>query len=176
MTKVQPTTVITDAMRAAVGAEMSRMVSFPVSESDVRKFAIAVYYPELPPRRFWDPDAAAKSRWGGIVAPEDFNPFAWMAAEPEGLTAGSSAGNADNTENLLGIEGPGLKTVLNGGLSAKYFEPIRPGDVITGVKRLGEYSERTGSLGLMLFTQCETTWTNQRDELVKKIQVTLIRY
>ena len=54
-----PTTNISEAMRVAVGSELTRMVSFPVSESDIRKWAIAVYYPEEPPRRFWDAEAAA---------------------------------------------------------------------------------------------------------------------
>ena len=177
MTTVQPS-VISDAMRAVVGSEMARMVSFPVSESDIRKWAIAVYYPEPAPPRFWDAKAAAATRHGGIVAPEDFNPFSWMAAEPAGKRSGAAAAasNPDNTENSLGIEGPGLKNQLNGGLSVQYFEPIRPGDVITAVTRLGEYSERPGSLGLMLFTPSESTWTNQRDEVVKKSRMTLIRY
>ena len=172
------TTNISEAMRGAVGSELTRMVSFPVSESDIRKWAIAVYYPEEPPRRFWDAEAAAATRYGGIVAPEDFNPFAWMTAEPSGLGGGASAaaGNPDSVEHSLGIDGPGLVNVLNGGLAVEYFEPIRPDDVITAVARLGEYSERQGSLGLMLFTPRETSWTNQRGEVVKKSRMTLIRY
>lgn len=177
MTTEQPS-VISDAMRAAVGSETSRMVSFPVAEADIRKWAIAVYYPEPPPPRFWDADVAAETRYGGIVAPEDFNPFAWMAAAPAGRRSGAAAtaNNADHMENSLGIEGPGLRNMLNGGLAVEYFEPIRPGDVITSVTRLGEYSERPGSLGLMLFTPSESTWTNQRDQMVKKSRMTLIRY
>jgi hypothetical protein len=178
VTTTQPTTVISDGMRAAVGSELARMVSFPVSESDIRKWAIAVYYPEEPPARFWDAEVAAATRSRGIVAPEDFNPFAWMTAEPRGIGGGASAaaGDPDSLEHSLGIDGPGLVNVLNGGLAVQYFEPIRPGDVITAVAILGEYSERQGSLGLMLFTPRETTWTNQRGELVKKSRMTLIRY
>ncbi len=37
---------INDEMRAALGSEIGRRVSFPVSESDIRRWAIAVYYPE----------------------------------------------------------------------------------------------------------------------------------
>jgi hypothetical protein len=178
VTSTQQTTVISDDMRSVVGSELARSVSFPVSESDIRKWAIAVYYPQEPPRRFWDAEAAAKSRYGGIVAPEDFNPFAWMAAEPQGVEGGASAAaaNPDMVEESLGIKGPGLQNLLNGGLAVQYFEPIRPGDVITTVTRLGEYSERPGSLGLMLFTPRESTWTNQRGEVVKTSRMTLIRY
>jgi len=49
-------------------------------------------------------------------------------------------------------------------------------DVITSVQRLAGYSERDGRLGRMLFTDLESTWTNQRDEFVKRATLTLIRY
>jgi hypothetical protein len=173
----QTVTYISEDMRRAVGREQSRAVSFPVSESDIRKWAISVYYPEPPPARFWDEEAAAASPWGGIVAPEDFNPFAWMTAEPAGRSLMAAAtGDLDQTEHALGIEGPGLKNVLNGGLSVEYGVPIRPGDVITSVSYLSEYKERPGSLGLMLFTSSEAVWTNQRGEVVKRTRGTFIRY
>jgi hypothetical protein len=169
-------TLISAAMRGAVGRELARLVCFPVSESDIRRWAIAVYYPQVPPARFWDAAAAARSRWGGLVAPEDFNPFAWMAASPPGLTAGDAVTDADHTEHRLGIDGPGLASQLNGGVSVSYGVPIRPGDVITSVTWLGGYEERAGRVGPMLFTQLDTTWTNAASELVRQSRLTLIRY
>lgn len=169
-------TAISEDMRAAVGREMSRMVSYPVAESDIRKWALAIYYPEEPPARFWDDETAAQSPAGGIIAPEDFNPFAWLRADPKGVRRSSAATDADSMERSLGIEGPHLMNQLNGGVSVEYGVPIRPGDVITSVTRLGSYTERVGSLGLMLFTPMETTWTNQRDEVVKQSTLVLIRY
>jgi len=162
-------------MRAVVGGQISRAVSYPVTESDIRRWAVAVYYPQEPPKRFWDLKYAEATAHGGITAPEDFNPFAWMVAESEGRPRVPGA-DPDHTENSLGIEGPGLVTVLNGGMSAEYGEPIRPQDVITSVNRLAGYSERMGRLGHMLFTVLENTWTNQRDQLVKSTRMTLIRY
>lgn len=171
------TSVISDEMRAAVGSELARFVSFPVSESDIRRWAIAVYYPDPAPREFWDAEAAAKSRHRGIVAPAEFNPFAWMVAEPPGASMiGRSGGDPEKIERQLGIKGPGLTRVLNGSFSVEYGAPIRPGDVITAIRRLGEYQEREGSLGLMLFTPQDTVWTNQHGELVRTSQLTLIRY
>ena len=171
------TSVISDEMRAAVGSELSRFVSFPVAESDIRRWAIATYFPEQPPREYWDAEAAAKTRFGGIVAPADFNPFAWMTAEPLGASMRSLGGSdPEKVERQLGIASPGLMRVLNGGLSVSYGEPIRPGDVITAVTRLGEYREREGSLGLMLFTPQETEWTNQDGAWVRTSTLTLIRY
>jgi hypothetical protein len=168
--------VISRAMHDAVGQELSRRVSYPVSESDIRRWAVAVYYPQEPPERFWDDVAAKATRWGGVVAPEDFNPFAWMAAQPRGAKQSDDATNADHTERQIGIDGPGLSNQLNGGVSAEYGEPMRPGDVITSVNRLVNYFEREGRLGLMLFTVLEDTWTNQRNQLVKRTRMTLIRY
>jgi N-terminal half of MaoC dehydratase len=168
--------LISEDMRNAVGRELARMMSYPVSASDIRKWALAVYYPQQPPERFWDEQAAADSQWGTIVAPEDFNPFAWLTAVPRGVRGQDGVQDPDRTERTLGIAGPGLKFELNGGVSVAYGAPIRPGDVITSVKRLAGYTEREGRLGLMLFTAYDTTWTNQRDEFVKRTCLTLIRY
>ncbi len=74
-------TNISEAMQAAIGGELSRSTSFPITDSDIRRWAVAIYYPEDPPRLFWDADYAAQTRYGGLVAPEEFNPFAWMTAD-----------------------------------------------------------------------------------------------
>ena len=168
-------THISDVMRACVGRELSRSVSFPVSASDIRRWALAVYHPEEPPRLYWDEEYARQTFHGGIVAPEEFNPFAWMTAEPPGMRRGPD-NDPDALERSLGIEGPGLGFQLNGGLHAEYGVRMRPGDVITSVTRLASYRERQGRLGLMLFTVSETIWTNGQDQLVKRTESTLIRY
>ena len=173
---MMPDSYVSDVMRDAVGRQLGRRVSFPVSESDIRRWAIAVYYPDEPPRVFWDADVARNSPYGGIVAPQEFNPFAWMAAERDEPPAVIESNDPDRTELLLGIEGPGLKFQLNGGMEVGYGIPMRPGDVITSVTRLAGYRERQGRLGLMLFTVSEDTWTNQAGELVKQARQTLIRY
>jgi hypothetical protein len=171
-----PESNITAAMRDAVGRQLARRVSFPVAESDIRRWAIAVYYPQEPPRRFWDEAYAKSTRYGGIVAPEDFNPFAWMAAEEEVPSVELGDNDPDQTELMLGIPGAGLKFQLNGGMEVDYGAPVRPGDVITSVNRLSGYTEREGRLGLMLFTTMEDSWANQKGDLVKRTRLTLIRY
>lgn len=171
---------ITEAMKAAVGTETSRSWSYPISESDIRKWAIAVYWPEPAPAVFIDPEAAAKTVHGGIVAPEEFNPFAWGAAKDELLIKGGlpsrQVNDPDSTELALGIPGPGLKFMLNGGMICEYGVRMRPGDVITSTNSVGDYSEREGRLGLMLFSRGISTWVNQNGDMVKKTTSTLIRY
>jgi hypothetical protein len=136
---------------------------------------LAVYFPEKPPRLFWDPAYAAASPFGGIVAPEDFNPFAWMVAESSETPSGRR-NDPDRTEVALGIPGPGLQFQVNGGIEATYGVRMRPGDVITAAQHLAGYTERQGSLGRMLFTSSESVWTNQAGELVKRSTMTVIRY
>ena len=154
-------TYITEEMKAEIGVEFNRHVSPPVSLSDVRKWAIAVYWPETPPRLFWDEEYAKTTRFGGIVAPEDFNPFAWPTERPQARTELGSTPHAQG---------------LNGGGVGRYYTHIRPGDVITSVSSIKEHREREGRLGLMLFTITETRWTNQKGELVKVYEGTGIRY
>lgn len=170
------TTNISAAMQKAVGGEISRRVSYPVTASDIRRWAMATYYPEEPPRLYWDEEYAKKTVHRGIVAPPEMNAFAWMAAEPAGLQRQGGAIDPDRIEHALGTEGPGLKFMLNGGVEVRHGVRMRPGDVITSVTRLAGYSEREGKLGLMLFTYSEDTWTNQRGETVKVQRDTLIRY
>jgi hypothetical protein len=161
-----PDSNISEEMTKALGSELSRSVSFPVSASDIRRWALAVYYPDMPPQKYID----------GEVAPEEFNPFAWLAAASEDKAGDLEPNDPDRTEKTVGIQGPGLKFMLNGGMEVEYGVPMKPGDVITSVMRLADYTEREGRLGLMLFTVSENTWTNQNDEVVKTTRSTLIRY
>ncbi len=163
-------------MRAAVGTAFMERVSFPISSSDIRRWAVAVYYPEEPPREYWDEQYAATTPAGGIVAPEEFNPFAWMTqAGPVPRDAPSEL--QSGAEARIGIPPPATTKMLNGGMECTYTGVrMRPGDVIRSVMRLAEYSEREGRLGLMLFTVTEMRWTNQDDALVKTERDVLIRY
>jgi hypothetical protein len=170
-------THITPQMRDVVGLELRRSTSFPITDSDIRRWAIAVYYPEPAPRLFWDADYAAGTSHGGIVAPEDFNPFAWLT-QTEAVAGEVARGGRGflGPEETLGIDTPATTSLINGGTEVDYGVRMRPGDVITSVGTLAGYSEREGRLGLMLFTTTEDTWTNQRGETVKTSRSTLIRY
>jgi hypothetical protein len=180
--------VITDEMRSIVGKTNEVASSYPVAASDIRRWAMAVYYPETPPRIYWDEEFAATTPYGGIVAPEEFNPFAWgspsraRAAKDSPQTAGPSdedveAATGGALEARMGVRGPSLTNFLNGGVENEYTGiPIRPGDVIRSTSGIAEYKEREGRLGVMLFTTMETRMYNQRDELVRIQRVTIIRY
>ena len=174
-----PDTWISPEMAALEGAELASMTSLPIDASDIRRWAIAVYFPAPPPRHYWDDEDAATTRFGGLVAPEEFNPFAWITSYgvPERRETFDVGRAPASLEDSLGVEAPGTRFILNGGLEVSYSGVrMRPGDVITSVSRHGGYSERTGRLGLMLFTYTDIEWTNQRGEWIKTTRSTGIRY
>src|SRR5947209_64490 len=99
-------------MRAIVGKTMRTATSYPITASDIRRWAIALSYPEVPPPLYWDEDYAASTKWQGIVAPQEFNPFgaAWMAKDPPpksiaGTSVGAS-GRSGDFESVLGVAPP----------------------------------------------------------------------
>ena len=60
-------------------------------------------------------DFAATTAHGGVVAPEDFNPFAWMAAGGGGVQ-GSRANDPQATEKTLGVDPSAVGFQVNGGI------------------------------------------------------------
>ena len=165
-----PVSYVSEQMRECVGCELDRRTSYPITSSDIRRWAVACYYPEPPPQRFCVVPAGPADR-GVPAAPEDFNPFAWLIAEPAGPPP-----SLRDPEEVLGISGPDAPVRLRGGMSVEYGVPMRAGDVITSVRRLGGYDERNGRRGPMLLTTIVDTWTNQHDELVKSFEFTFIRF
>jgi N-terminal half of MaoC dehydratase len=163
-------THITPEMRSVLGKEFTRSTSFPIAASDIRRWAIAAYYPAPPPSRYWDESVVS----GPLIAPQEFNPFAWMSSEgPTPIVAGT---DPDRQFRLLGVQGPGLVFQVNGGVQVSYGAPMRAGDVITSSSHISELTERTGRLGLMLFTTVDTVLTNQAGTKVRHQRMTVIRY
>ena len=155
--------LVTPDMIERKGVWGAERTSPPVSEADIRKWAIAVYWPERPPPIFWDVGYAATTRWGGIIAPPDFNPFAWPVQSERTKPASSGP----KPRRLRG---------MNGGQVDTYGTPMRPGDVIVARNRLRDWEERGTRLGPTLFSYSETEWHNQHGQLVKRRVATAIQY
>jgi hypothetical protein len=112
-------TLVSDQLRGACGVwtDFGRP-SFPIDPSDIRRWALAVYWPETPPRIYWDDDYARTTRWRGIIAPPEFNPFAWpIDRRPSGEARAFAAGHGDAGPNLL-----------NGGRRTTFRIAMRPGE------------------------------------------------
>ena len=65
---------------------------------------------------------------------------------------------------------------LDGGSEWEYFEPVRPGDQITGVSRIEDVNERTGRMGLMIIATYVFTYQNQFGQVVATQTNTTITY
>ncbi|WP_110319383.1 FAS1-like dehydratase domain-containing protein [Mycolicibacterium moriokaense] len=158
--------MISDRLRAAVGVwRVDHPLCPPIEASDIRRWAIATHWPQTPPRLYWDDEYARRTRWGGIIAPEDFNPFAWPIHQRD---PGPELHHAAPGE-------PGQR-LLNGGPELHFFQPMRPGDVISSRLRVKDLHERDGRLGRMLFIRLERELNNQNQELVRTRIDTVIRY
>ena len=162
--QTQQETLVTQDMLDRKGVWGESRVSPPISESDIRKWAIACYWPDKPPRIYWDAEYAKTTRYGGIIAPNDFNPFAWPVEREVPAARATAAGGGVGTRGM------------NGGQVDTYGVKMRPGDVITTRTRLKDWDERTTRLGLTVFSRNETEWRNQKGELVKTRIGTGIRY
>ncbi len=169
------TSMITDEMRAIVGRVMRETVSFPISASDIRKWAVAVYWPRTPPRLFWDEDHAATTAHGGIVAPEDFNPFAWATLAP--ALDGPPVSQTGFSEAELGVTPPRYRAMILTGIRASHGKVrMRPGDVIRSTHRITDYFEREGRMGLMLYTTVSHELVNQRGDWIRTVDSVFARY
>ena len=159
-------TYVTEGMREAKGIWGPSQASYPITSTDIRRWAMATYYPQKPPRIYWDEDYAATTQWKGIVAPPDFNPFAWSLER--GIPGQPNAGPRHPDGKPL--------TGMNGGQTDTYGVPMRPGDVVSSRSRLLDWNEREGRLGHTIYIRTEIEWKNQRDELVRTRISTSIRY
>jgi hypothetical protein len=163
--------LISEAMLGLIGKIQQRRSSYPISAADIRKWAIAVYYPDPAPEAYLRIGAAAGEP--PLTAPEEFNPFAWAVPDP---SSGRAYSGPRGLEQRAGITPPAVDFIVNGGTECEYGAPMREGDVITSESGVRSYSQKAGKRGPLLFTETEDRWTNQRGELVRRTIQTLVRY
>jgi acyl dehydratase len=148
------TPLFTEEMRQqAIGLE-GDPVTVEVEKGAIIKFAQAIG-DDNP--LFNDEVEARRSRYGGLIAPPTFL---------RSITSGRPAFPFDLPLNRF----------LDGGSDWEYFEPIRVGDRITSTSKITDLSERTGRLGVMVFSTTVITYRNQLDQVVATQANTSIRY
>ncbi|MFC1994089.1 MaoC family dehydratase N-terminal domain-containing protein [Chloroflexota bacterium] len=147
-------TLITDEVREAIGKEIDSVV-VEVEKGAIRRIAQAVG----DPNPLWqDEEYAKKSRYGGIIASPTY-----IASIRTG-------------EGIAALPPVPLKRVLNGGNELEFFHPIRPGDILTSRRILADVRQNESSKGKMVVMVLETTYTNQKGEVVAKNRQSIIRY
>ena len=149
-----PPSFLTEEMRKqAIGLE-GPPVTTEIERGAIIKFAQAI---EDDNPLFNDEEAARKSPYGGLVAPPTF------------------LRSVRSSRQEVPFDIP-FNNALDGGSDWEYFEPVRPGDLITAVSRITDMQERSGRMGVMIITSTVTTYTNQFDQVVATQTTTGIRY
>ena len=168
-------TLISKEMNEIIGKVMRTSISFPITSSDIRKWAIAVYYPKTPPRIYWDEEYASKTIFGGIVAPEEFNPFAWATQTPS--LEDPKIFQTAFSESELGVSPPKYSAFILTEIKTSYGNKrMFPGDVIKSEHKISDPFERKGAKGDMLYTTVTNILKNQNDEFIKNIDSVFVRY
>lgn len=141
-----------EELRSKIGIEAEPEV-YEIEKGMVRKFVQAVG----DPNPLWqDKDYARKSRYGGIVAPPTFILTVGFELIGRLLTSLSST------------------TLLHGSTELEYYQPVRPGDVVTASPKIANIREHQGKKGKLMFITVDITYKNQRQELVAKCRQMVI--
>ncbi|HXH23066.1 MAG TPA: MaoC family dehydratase N-terminal domain-containing protein [Dehalococcoidia bacterium] len=166
MTQEAPS-LITDEMRASIGRE-SPPVRHEVDKTGIRMFARAVGHTDP---IFYDEEAAKARGYRSLVCPPGY--------------LGTTVFNPNRMAGVMaamggpGAAGPGGRRmrVLNGGTEYEYTGiPICAGDVLTSVSKTVSIEQVTSSLGPMVITRRESTYTNQNGEVVARSYGTSLNY
>jgi len=151
--------IITDEIRQALNVESEPSV-YEIEKEPIRRWADAIG--DLNPL-YHDEEYAKKCGYRSLVAPPGF-----MGQYAFAVKRGKPAPMPRSRRSFT--------TNLNGGSEYEFLKPIQAGDVITATSKVVDIFERKGRLGPMLFTVRETTYKNQKGEIVLKSRGTGISY
>ncbi|MFC2060023.1 MaoC family dehydratase N-terminal domain-containing protein [Chloroflexota bacterium] len=117
---------------------------------------------------YWDEERARHSRYSSIVAPPGF--FGW----PTMLTGAMPLYSKLRSEMVATLAQYGYSRILDGGIEYEFFRPVQAGDTLAALDRIIDVSEREGKTGKMVLAILETTYTNQKGNLVARARQTTI--
>ena len=138
---------------SVIGREFDRY-TYCVTKEEIAEFAASLG--DTNPL-YTDEEYAKRTPYGGIIAPPTF------------CVAFRSRANLPDLKLSYGKRG------FDGGKECLLYQPIRPGDTITGIDCIAEVYEKTGRSGNMIFIVRESAFTNQHGEKVAVIRQSLIR-
>jgi len=172
----------------AFEAELAGLIGRPVSSQRV---AVAPDPVNEPMIRHWaaafedwnpvytDPDAAARSRFGGIVAPP-LMLQTWTMATPTitGIAArGGSPVEPDGEAPLLLLDRAGYTATLATNSEFDIVRYLRPGDVVSATTVFESISEEKATrMGPGRFVTWVTTYTDQQGEVVGHQRFRILKF
>jgi acyl dehydratase len=131
----------------------------PVSANDIRRWVQGMQNPNP---LYWDEACAAEGRFGRLIAPQSFV-----------VCTSDSHGAGPAIQGTI----PGTHMLFGGDEWWFHGPRIEPGDRITLERMLFDYKvTETKFAGPTMFSRGDTTYINQRGEVVAKQRSTSIRY
>ena len=128
---------------------------FPIENGKVREMAAAV---DDDNPIYYDEEYAAKTRFGGIIAPPNFAVVAGFWSDWQQIM--------DDLDRKPGHTG-------HAGDEYIYFKPILAGETLIGRTKIAEIYEKTSRKGgQVTFAVIETTFHNQKQEKVLVVRST----
>ena len=157
--------LVTQQMRDVVGVE-GPPTTLEVDKTAVRMFARSVGHTDPV---FYDEEEAKRRGFRSLPAPPGYLGTPIFNPANSDPTFGGRRGGGPQIES-------GLKRRLNGGTDIEYLGDICAGDTLTSRSKIADVAERSGSLGPMLITTTQTTYTNQDGKVVAIMRGTGIQY
>jgi acyl dehydratase len=158
---------------AMVGETLARLTGpDPVNEPDIRRKLEVIGW-DCPLHS--DPDAARKHGYPTIVSPVSMTRV-WTIQSywsPGQERIGTELMSTPLPATLVPGEGD---TLIATNVRLEYFEPVHPGDRITATAVLQSLERKTTRLGPGAFFVVQTTYENQRGEVVAVEAATLFRF
>ena len=158
---------ITPEIRSLIGKSTKPITTFDeVCKSEIRRFVQAVM-DDNP--LYWDEEYAKKTKFGGIVGPGTFH-YRMFRRHPEWPDRLVTEGpDWDGEETFLGrvkVTWPEGWAGFHGGNEVEVYQLAQPGDKITASTKLTDIYEKASKSGVLVFEVHETSFTNQKGDLL----------
>ncbi len=140
-------------LRATIGKETVFQSPDEFGRSSFRQYALAIG--DFNPL-YTDLDFARPHGLPDVMAPPTLICDTWQFVEGDIDEEGRQLALKDD----LGLGG------LRAGNAYEFFQPVHPGDVVTAKRKTKDVYEKTGRSGRLIFWEVETSYYNQRDELL----------
>ena len=147
---------------ALMGKEFTFTAPEEIGRAGIRKFAMAVG--DMNPL-YLDEGFAAATRFGGIIAPPTLVCETWQY-----LTGDVDEDGGFVRSNMVN---PGGRR-HRGGNEYRFFQPLRPDDIVSATWKMVEAYWKAGRSGRLLFTITEVSYSNQRRELLATNRETFV--
>ena len=140
-------------LRATIGKETVFQSPDEFGRSSFRQYALAIG--DFNPL-YTDLYFAQAHGLPNVMAPPTLICDTWQFVEGDIDEEGRQLALKDD----LGLGG------LRAGNAYEFFQPVHPGDVVTAQRKTKDVYEKTGRSGRLIFWEVETSYYNQRDELL----------